>query len=160
MLLVVVGRGQRTLARRELSRRNSSACPPSLREADAATTTSIGLGAASTIGLWCPPGTPRLGCGASPGTQGASVRRTSARVAANTAPAVCGCIQNLVTIPKQGFISVYIKVGVRVCVFRNPSMNNIHLFKVKIHKAKVDNQNNELILCLATIQLNIIVHVY
>ena len=112
VLLVVVRRGQWTLARSEFSRRNASACPPSLREANAATTTSIGLRTASAIRLRCPPGTSRLGCGASPGTQRSSVKRSSTRVATNTAPTICGSIQYLVTIPKQGFTSVYIKVGV------------------------------------------------
>ena len=47
-MLVVVGRGQWTLARRELSRRDAVTVPPSLREADTATTT-IGLGAAAAV---------------------------------------------------------------------------------------------------------------
>ena len=99
-MLVVVWRGQRTLARGEFSRGDAVTVPPSLREADAASTT-IGLGTAATVRLRSSPWTSRLGCRTSPWTERSSVQRTSTRVSADTAPPVCGCIQNLVTIPNK-----------------------------------------------------------
>ena len=97
---MLVRRGQRTLARCELSRGNAVTVPPGLREADAATTT-ISLGAAASVRFRCSPRTPGLWCRASSGTERSPVQGASARVSTDTAPAVRGCIQNLVTIPNK-----------------------------------------------------------